>query len=339
MTATTQKANGNGSTRTRASTKQEMAALKASLNSTDVVDEKAKTAKKARQTKIEAETAEMTVQKVASDLARVSVVVSKSLSSITDELRIKVDELNSLNEAIQYKKEALDELHGKDIAANALDSLIAEYEEKAKQLEAEAAERRTIWLKEQAQHREEIAALNAKDLEERQRAHDAFEYDVERGKREALAKLEQEIHARKVEERDRREKSDRDIRIAMEAAQQRDLALQAREQQLIADQGKFASEKDAIVKEAEGKVHGKYNAEMRIMKLEFENKLQLAGQEIDHQKQALADASNRNLALQKEVADLQDKMQKMAVASIDASSDRKVSTAVMELADKQSGKK
>lgn len=330
---TTQK-NGNGS-RTRASTKKEMEVLRTSIMASEPVDDKVKQARKSRQNKIEAIAADISVEKVATELAKTSVLVSQSLASISDELKEKVNQLGELNEAIQFRKEELENLHGKDIIASAIDTLIAEYDEKAKSFAIAQNERRAAWDKEQVERIARDAELVAKIKTERERESEIFNYALEKGKREALANLEQEIYNRKLEERERKHNVEREIKAVTEAAHAREVSLAEKESQLKIELEKFEKSKGQIIADVEKSKNAQHEIASRMMKQDYENKIKLADQEIAYLGNSLKSANAIIESLKGDLENMQNKMQSMAIASLEASSDRKVAQAVQDLAEKQ----
>lgn len=334
-------ASGNGrTTRTRAGTKKAVDDLQSSISSQDAVDATTKAAKKARKAKIEKATAEASIDKAASAITKVGLDISKALSTVSDDIKAQLETLNDLKEAIAYKQEELGELHDKDLVLCALADLIDQYNEKKAELDAQVTEAQATWAKNQQVHDEQIAERDRKRNEERQRDEEQFQYDLERSRREALAKLEGEIHRRKIEERDRREKFEKEIAARAEEADKRETSVSERETAVAQAEAQAETVIENKIKEATSKLHASHASEIKFLKQDTDGQLKLAAQEINHLQTALKQAQSGIEALQKEKAELQGQIQQMAVASLQVQSGKDALSAVKDFAEKTgSGKK
>lgn len=197
----TTKKNGNGKTPARTRTRVETAAafddLQTSVTTTERVDPKTSAAQAAHRMNILGTTGTISQESVVKMVSDLTLGVSKQLAGLQESLLERVRERDELDEAISAKKEELEALHGKDIAASAIDDLIADYAEKKAAFEKETNDRFALWAK-QDEERRAAAKLEADKLtNERARERDAYEYAKNVERRNAEDAFKQQLDTQK----------------------------------------------------------------------------------------------------------------------------------------------
>jgi len=85
-------------------------------------------AKTARKEAVARDVAELAADKVAASIAKSGTDIQKTLASINESAQEEIAKLNTIREAISFKEEELQELHGKEAVLKSIDELQREAE-------------------------------------------------------------------------------------------------------------------------------------------------------------------------------------------------------------------
>ncbi len=102
--------------------------------------------------------------------------VSKALNGLSAKLLEQVELLGSLREAVRIERDELERLHKIDIAATALDQMVAGYQRQKQLLEQEATAQRQEWQNEKQRTEREQKEGEDALKKQRQREIDDYEY-------------------------------------------------------------------------------------------------------------------------------------------------------------------
>lgn len=325
--------------RTRTTTKKDFGDVIARESAKNGIDPKSKEVAKARKAKIKKDTVEASAEKAAQKLAAVNVEISKSLASIQNETQSAIADLNTVREAIVIAEEELEELHGKDVIASSTAELIAGYEDKNAELEAEFAEKKQKLQDEIFEQETQWTRTQEEKNRERKIADDTFNYDLG-------AKRRREDDVRK--EQQKREEINYNLEQEARARN-----WESRETELSAKEGEFNSLKTEVegfankVKvEADAKVAIATNSLKKEMKHTAELTDMQRSTEISTLNSKVETLTNQNtekneriLSLEAKLIAAEEKSQVLATKALEAQSGQAALAAATAMAEKTGQKK
>lgn len=144
--------------------------------------------------------AEVTVGKAAQSIANLGVSIQGALNSVNTELQTQLAELARVEEAIKLKNLELEELHGKDVLASALDTLVTNYETTKTEQATEMAAQRANWQVEQDVHYRQNVARDTSLLESRKRDEEQYVYTRDLNRKVATDQWNDSVRAKEREQ-------------------------------------------------------------------------------------------------------------------------------------------
>ncbi|MDO8724172.1 MAG: hypothetical protein Q7J31_18380 [Syntrophales bacterium] len=185
----------------------------------------------------------LTTEGVGKEIANLKMEIGKTLTRISDQLEGEVNRFVAIRNAIGAKEKEIGELYEIEKAAMSLAALIeaqnqkrqeftAEMEDKKETLRQEIDETRTAWKKEQEEHDAAVKERDAAEKKRQTREKEEFDYAFKREQQTATdrftyekAKLEKELKDKK--EQLEQELKAREAAIAAKEAELNDLRKQA----------------------------------------------------------------------------------------------------------------
>jgi colicin import membrane protein len=255
-------------------------------------------------------------------LATAGLDAQKSLAELSQALTQKTQELETLREAITVERADLEQLHGKEIVAASLDALLAQYDEKRRELEASIQQTRADWNREQLEHEQE-----------REREEEKYQYELKQSHRQQQDRFQESLRVEAVAERDRKEQLEKGWALREEGLRKAETELVSLREQVAAHPEvlRKAVEKEvAIVGNTLKKDHAH---EVALLKNNFEAassvlKGELAAQQRLAQQQAVQIAE---LTTKLEAA--YTKVQETAAKALDATNGQAALQAVQRFAE------
>lgn len=324
----------NGKTRSRSATKKALVDLQATLSAQEPDDEKTARVKREHKSRIEQDVGELTFEKIAQEITKTELNISKALANVNSAVKEQVELLEKLREAEQLKREEIENLHGKEVVASAIDVLIAEYEEKRLAFEADVAQKRLEWENEKKQHADLIKERNDKVSREWAQAAQEYEYQLRLQRRGEEEEWDEHVTKRKralteYEETKKTEWKSRETALA--GRESRISELERIEKSL--SETIFAAKKEAE-KEVTSLLIARHQNELKIQSLTHGNEIVSRDQQIAALTQQLNDAKKNVEVLRDENKNLQNQLQSMAIASLGASSGKEALAAVKDVVEK-----
>lgn len=177
-----------------------------------------------------------TVEHIVKGLADLQLNFSSAVNNLTAKLSVEAPKLDELRRAIRVETQHLDELHNIRVAADALDILIQEHQEKTKAfeeksqqerqiLDREIAETKQVWQKEQKEFDTTLKERQKLLKKEREQHETDYQYDLDRKRKiEADEYTEQKAALeRRIAEEDAKKEADWAEREKILAGQQKAL--------------------------------------------------------------------------------------------------------------------
>jgi hypothetical protein len=151
-------------------------------------------AEKAKDKRVVETVSTYTVESVVKGLAELQLHFGADIDGLAARLSTEIRKLEDVRRAIEVETRHFEELRQIKIAAEALNILTQEHQEKARTFEADAtrqreilereiAEKRQVWQQEQDGHEQSVAAYEAALQAERRQEEETYQYGVERNRK------------------------------------------------------------------------------------------------------------------------------------------------------------
>jgi colicin import membrane protein len=287
--------------RTKADLAADLAALQAGVSSADVSDPKTQELQRARETEVRTATKDVSVEKVVETIGKTTVDVSRSLNAVSEQLVAKVQELETTTAAVALAQTELEQLHGKEVVASSIQSLLADHAAKVKDLDDQIAQRRAEWAKEEQQHLVAVRERDAELAKIRAREQADYNYNQTIKVRAAEQDFAEKARVQQVANRDKQEILERNWA-------ERDAQLKAKENRLAELEAQVAAFPENLKKEVAREVAIATNAQ----KKDYEFKIQLMDRDsksaTDLLRQQLSSTEAQNKLQTATIGDLQAKL-------------------------------
>lgn len=284
------------------------------------------------QREIMAKVAQLTPDKVIATVGAVQLDLSQSLSQVSELLVAKTQELQAVDEAIKIRKEELEQLHGKDVVASAIDVLLDDYTEKRLSLEKEIREARDSWQQEQQQHNQLLRERNETTQKAREREEIEYKYQLSQKRR-----ADEDVWSEQLKQRQRAEQARQEDLNKL--WQQREDTLKAQENEVTTLRSTVAAYPEQLKKEVEKHVAIATNSLARdhrhqteILQHEANSKVQLLSSELAQERKVTAALEKQVQELTAKLAEATTKVTEVATKALEASSGQSALAAVQNFA-------
>lgn len=212
-------------------------------NASQLIETKEETAERQKDKEVVDKASNYTVESIVKGLADSQLDFGNTIDSVTEKLTKELTKLTELQHAILVTTRQVEELQNIRVAADALDILQQENQEKLREfeeestktyqlLETETNEKHLAWEKEQQEYDRLLAEKQTTLEKDRKREEEDYKYEVER---------QRKVEANQYEERKR--KLERDL---AEKGKEKDKVWQERERVLAENQPKFEEYKAKV---------------------------------------------------------------------------------------------
>ncbi|HEX8823553.1 MAG TPA: kinetoplast-associated protein [Archangium sp.] len=261
-------------------------------------------------------TAESAVKKV----TEAGLTINKTLGGINEQVMSLVEELKKLDEAIHLKTEELAALHGKDVAASAIDVLVAEYDRKKLELQAELERLEKEISDTRMKSAEELTAAREAAELARKRAEEAYTYDIQLQRKKEQDAFAEQLRQQASTERDRKEKLEKDWAVREENLKQREKELEELRKQVADFPVVLKKETDTAAAIAGNRVKGEWELKLTLAQKDAETAQRVASMEIASLKETNARQAQALLALQNELVEAKRQVQTIAEKALESAS-------------------
>ena len=261
-------------------------------------------------------TAESAVKKV----TEAGLTINKTLGGINEQVMSLVEELKKLDEAIHLKTEELAALHGKDVAASAIDVLVAEYDRKKLELQAELERLEKEISDTRMKSAEELTAAREAAELARKRAEEAYTYDIQLQRKKEQDAFAEQLRQQASTERDRKEKLEKDWAVREENLKQREKELEELRKQVADFPVVLKKETDTAAAIAGNRVKGEWELKLTLAQKDAETAQRVASMEIASLKEANTKQAQALQSLQSELADAKRQVQTIAEKALESAS-------------------
>lgn len=261
-------------------------------------------------------TAESAVKKV----TEAGLTINKTLAGINEQVMSLVEELKKLDEAIQLKNGELAELHGKDIAASAIDVLVAEYDRKKEELQAEMERLQKEISDTRTKFATDLAAERDAAELARKRAEEEYTYDSQQQRKKEQDAFAEQLRQQAAAERDRKEKLEKDWATREEGLKQREKELEDLRKQVADLPAVLKKETDAAAAIAGNRVKSEWELKFTLAQKDAETAQRVASMEIASLKETNTKQAQALQTLQTELAEAKRQVQAIAEKALESAS-------------------
>lgn len=268
--------------------------------------------------------ANLTIDAAAKKVTEAQLSIGKTLSDVTSKLQENLQELNTVSQAVELKKEELKNIYGAEQVLKNIDELKADFEN----------QKASIDLAFEAYKQESEARQASLELE-RTKEEEQFNYELQQTRRSEQLAHEENVRIAAAQERDRRENIERGFK-------EREETLKKAENELIVlrtqVQG-FPAEIDSAVKKAEAiatnSVKREYEHKLSLLQKDFETSQLVANNTIKSLNERLAAQDNVIGQLQSRLSDADKRVTEIATKALEAASSTKSLADVQNLIQTQ----
>ncbi|MFP2906074.1 kinetoplast-associated protein [Pyxidicoccus sp. 3LFB2] len=261
-------------------------------------------------------TAETAVKKV----TEAGLTINKTLAGINEQVISLVEELKQLDEAIQLKTEELTGLHGKDVAASAIDVLVAEYDKKKAELEAEMERLQKDITDTRAKAAAELAAEREAAEVAKKRAEEAYAYDTQLLRKKEQDAFAEGLRQQSAQERDRKEKLEKEWATREEALKQRETELENLRKQVSEFPLVLKKETDTASAIVGNRVKSEWELKLTLATKDAETAQRVASMEIASLKDTATKQAQAIQTLQAELNEAKRQVQAIAEKALESAS-------------------
>jgi len=286
---------------------------------------------------------------VVQEIGNLKLEIGKNLTQLSDGLEEEVNKFKKIQKAIEVKEEELKELYEIERSAATLAALIEAQNQKREEFELEMSARkeelnqeiqitREEWQKEKKQYEAEIKERDAAEAKKREREKEEYSYAFNR---------EQQIAKDMFE--DEKVKTEKDIRLKKEQMEkelsERERVIAEKEEELSELQRKitaFPGETEVAVNKAVKETAERLTLEAKtreeLMRKEFDGERNVLTTRIESLERTVKEQSGQVSHLTEQLEKAYQKVQDIAVKSVEGSSNLKSLSNLQQLLSEQTRK-
>lgn len=310
-------------TRAKADIQDAFDEMAAETASQEAVDPKFTEVMRANEDRIRKSVAGLTVEKTIQSLSTVGLEISRGLNQVSEILTQKLSELQDVTDAVNLHRDELARLHKIDVAATAIDNLVADYNKKNSELDVLINERKTAWAKEEQDHARFIRERNEEAEKTRRREQGDYEYTKAQERKFAQDAFEAELKKQDKAAREKQETLEKNWALREETLKARENELISLRAQVEAFPETLKKEKaaaEAILSNTMKKAH---ETEMTLIRKDMETNVKLMNQQIVALQSALEKQVEQTIKLQDQLAAEKKVAQDVVLKALDSASDQR----------------
>lgn len=306
--------------RTKADLENEIEQLRAQINSSNKMDPKSVEVLKVKEAEVRKSVEGISVDKTIADISKVSLDISRALSSVSEQLVGKVQELETVSQAIEFERSRLDELHGKDVVASGIQALLSDYDLKRSALSEKIADEKAAWEKEAASHTLSLKERDAELAKARERERIDYEYQTHQKRKEENDRFADLMRIAEVSNRNKQEELEKNWIAREEELAKREAELVDLRQKVSEFPAQIKSEVSREVAIVSNSLKKDFQHEKEILKRDSDAALALMTQEVKSLRAANSDHVATIAALQRELSEAKSQVAAIANKALDSAS-------------------
>ena len=284
---------------------------------------------------------------VVKEISNLKLEIGKRLTHISDGLEEEVSKFKQIQKAIEVKEEELKELYEIGRSAETLAALIEAQNQKRQEFESEMADRkqefnqeiqtiREEWGKEKKGHEAEMKERDAAEAKRREREKEEYGYSFKREQQLAKDKFEDEKAKTEKEIQLKKEQMEKDLTEREKAVAEREEELGELQKKVVA----FPKEMEEAVSKAAKETTERITLEVKnreeLIRKEFDGERNVLTTRIESLEKTVKEQSGQIANLSGQLEKAYQKVQDIAVKSVEGSSNLKSLSSLQQLVSEQS---
>ena len=288
----------------------------------------------------------LTTEGVGKEIANLKLEIGKTLTRISDQLEREVNRFVAIRNAISAKEKEIGELYEIEKAAMSLAALIeaqnqkrqeftAEMEDKKETLRQEIDETRAAWKKEREEHDAAVKERDGLEKKRQTREKEEFDYAFKREQQTATdrftyekAKLEQEL-------KDKKEQMEQELKAREAAIAAKEVELNDFRKQAAQFPKELETTVNRAIKETSERLLLEAKSREELLKKEGEGERNVFQARIESLEKTTKEQAERITALTKQLEAAYQKVQDIAVKTVEGASSYKSVASLQQLLGEQ----
>lgn len=290
--------------------------------------------------------ASLTTQNVGKEIAELKIEIGRTLTKISDQLEEEVNRFAAVRSAISAKEKDLRELYEIEKAAMSLAALIetqnqkrqefiVEAEGKKESLRQEIEATRSAWEKEQEVHDAAVKERDAAEKKRQSREKEEFEYAFKREQQLVTDRFTYEKAKLDKELKDKKEQLENELKSREAAIAERETELNDLRKRAAQFPKELETAVNKAVKETSDRLLNEAKTREDLLKKENEGERNVFKARIDSLEKTAAEQSERIAVLTKQLEAAYQKVQDIAVKTVEGASNVKTIAGLQQLLGEQ----
>jgi len=286
---------------------------------------------------------------VVKEIGNLKLEIGKRLTHIADGLEEEVSKFKKVQRAIEVKEGEVKELYDIERSAETLAALIETQNQKRQEFESEMAARkeglsqeiRTIregWEKEKKEHEAEIKERDAAEAKRREREKEEYGYSFKREQQVAKDKFEDEKAKMEKEVQLKKEQMDKELAEREKEVAEREEELNELQSKVTAFPKEMENVVNKAVKETKERITLEAKNREELIDKEFDGERNVLTTRIESLEKTVKEQSEQIANLSGQLEKSYQKVQDIAVKSVEGSSSLKSLTSLNQLISEQTRK-
>ena len=284
---------------------------------------------------------------VVKDIGNLKLEIGKRLTNISDGLEEEVSKFNQIKNAIEVKEEELKELYEIGRSAETLAALIEAQNQKRREFESQMDARREElnqeisttreeWGKEKKGHESEIKERDAAEAKRREREKEEYGYSFKREQDLAKDRFEDEKVTTEKDIQLKKEQMEKDLTEREKAVAEREEELGELQKKVVAFPEEMETAVNMAVKETTERITLEAKNRAELMRKEFDGERNVLTTRIESLEKTVKEQSGQIANLSEQLEKAYQKVQDIAVKSVEGSSNLKSLSSLQQLVSEQS---
>ena len=283
---------------------------------------------------------------VVKEIGNLKLEIGKMLTNISDGLEDEVSKFNQIQKAIELKDNELKELYEIERTAETLAALIEAQNKKREEFELEMAARkeeldrevtitREEWEKEKKEHEAELKERDAVELKRREREKEEYTYAFKREQLLTKDKFEDEMAKIEKEIQTKKEQMEKDLAEREKVVVEREEKLKVLQEKIDMFPDELKKAVDKAVEETTERITLEAKNKEELMKKEFDGERDVLKTRIESLEKTVKEQSTLIANLSGQLEKSYQKVQDIAIKSVEGSSNLKSFVNLQQVASEQ----
>lgn len=285
-----------------------------------VVSAKEQEARSSHARNVLADVSSLTAEAAVKKVTEAGLSINKTLGGINEQVISLVEELKKLDEAIKLKTDELAALHGKDVAASAIDLLVTEYDKKRAELQAEMDLRQREIMEKRALFETDLAATRQAAEVARKRSEEEYAYAIQQQRKKEQDAFAEQMRVQAAAERDRKEKLEKDWAEREAKLKAQENEFQALKEQVANFPNVLKKAEDAAASIAGNRMKSEWEMKFTLAQKDSEAALKVAALEVQNLKMTSQKQETEISSLREALKAAEEKVRSIAEKALESAS-------------------